>query len=110
MTRIKNSVYYRNIQKMADKTVGFDWDKGNLEKSWLKHGVRQNESEAVFVDRESIVSEDPKHSQIEKRWLLLGKTKQGKYLAVVFTKRQNKIRVISARPMNQKERRLYEKK
>ncbi|MFX0195841.1 MAG: BrnT family toxin [Candidatus Hodarchaeota archaeon] len=38
---------------------------------------------------------------------MLGKTDNERLLFVVFTIRSNKIRVISARDMNRKERRLY---
>jgi len=37
----------------------------------------------------------------------LGRTNDDRYLFVVFTIRNNKIRVISARDMNRKERRVY---
>ena len=43
-----------------------------------------------------------KHSQNECRCYVLGRTDENKKLFVVFTKRNNKIRVISARVMNKK--------
>ena len=52
---------------------------------------------------------DSRHSQNESRFLALGKTHNNKLLTVVFTIRSNKIRVISARRQNKKERSLYEK-
>ena len=92
-----------------DNNLGFDWDSGNLKKSLIKHGVTQKESEEIFFDECAIVSEDSKHSQKEERRLILGETGTGRYLSVTFTLRNPKIRIISARPMNKKERRLYEK-
>jgi hypothetical protein len=50
---------------------------------------------------------DVKHSQEEIRWYLLGKTDAERFLFVVFTIRSNKIRIISARDMNKKEREVY---
>ncbi len=95
------------MPKQFEGNLEFDWDKGNLEKSRLKHGVSQKESEEVFLDYLALISDDPTHSQIEARWLLLGKTNH-KLLAIVFTPRNKKIRVISARQMGHKERRKYE--
>ena len=92
-----------------DQDLTFDWDKENIGKNWVKHKVTNKESEEVFLDPKVIISEDTKHSQTEKRWLILGKTKNDKYLALIFTKRDSKVRIISARVMNKKEKRLYEK-
>jgi len=50
------------------------------------------------------------HSDKEERSIILGKTKLGRCLFLVFTTRGNKIRIISARDINQKERFLYEEK
>jgi hypothetical protein len=52
---------------------------------------------------------DEKHSQQEARFYALGQTDAGKHLFVVFAIRDDLIRVISARDMNRKERKVYEK-
>ena len=58
----------------------------------------------------SLYFKDDKHSEKESRWYCLGKTNQARKLFVVFTVRNLKIRVISARDMHKKEREIYEKK
>jgi uncharacterized DUF497 family protein len=45
--------------------------------------------------------------QTETRFYALGQTDTGRLLFVVFTARKNLIRVISARDMNKKERKVY---
>jgi uncharacterized protein len=104
-------VYYNNIHKMidSDKIEGFEWDAGNARKN-EKHGVTQADTEQVFLNEPLFVTPDEKHSESERRYRALGKTKNGRLLTVIFTLRQNNslIRVISARDMNTKERRLYE--
>ena len=50
------------------------------------------------------------HSQSELRWFLLGKTDNKRQLFIVFTVRDKLIRVISARNMSKKERRIYNEK
>jgi len=89
--------------------VGFQWDKGNIDKNLDKHGVENWECEQIFFNEPLIVLNDPKHSQAEKRWAIFGKTDAGRRLTVIFTKRGDLIRVISARDMNRKERYYYEK-
>ena len=86
----------------------FDWDEGNTGKNWEKHRVSDQECEEVFFDENKIILKDVFHSEKEGRFIILGKTKKNRLLFVVFTKRSNKIRIISARDVNKKERRLYE--
>ena len=86
---------------------GFQWDKGNAEKNWILHQVTRNECEQVFFNEPLIIADDIKHSQLEKRWYVLGCTDANRLLFIVFTIREKLIRVISARDMNQKERKLY---
>ena len=88
----------------------FDWDKGNLGKNFKKHGVTDSECEEVFFDERKVQSKDILHSGEEERFILLGKTKESRLLFVVYTLRDNRIRVISARNVNKKERKLYEEK
>ena len=86
---------------------GFEWDEGNIKKSWERHRVSYIECEEIFFNRPLVVQEDETHSKGEKRYYVLGKTNDGRYLLVVFTIRHNKIRVITARDMSRKERRAY---
>lgn len=90
-----------------DKLVGFEWDKGNSNKNKIKHGVEDREAEEIFSNKPLIIFEDKTHSQQEERWGSFGKTNQGRRLAVSFTVRGSKIRVISARDQSQKERAVY---
>ena len=88
--------------------TGFEWDDGNAEKNWTLHGVSRGEAEEVFFNRPILVAPDAKHSQKEKRYAALGKTNGGRGLTIVFTIRGSLVRVISARDMSRRERRIYE--
>jgi uncharacterized DUF497 family protein len=90
------------------RCTGFHWDKGNLLKNWEKHRVSAPECEQVFFNKPLIAGSDKKHSKQEARYFALGQTDIGRLLFVVFTVRNNLIRVISARDMNRKERKVYE--
>jgi uncharacterized protein len=90
--------------------IGFDWDDGNRLKSAEKHSVSVAEAEQVFSDHRLIVAEDAKHSLIEPRYHAMGRTAAGRLLHITFTLRGDgtRIRVISARDVNRKERGIYE--
>jgi len=87
---------------------GFQWDASNSEKNWTRHDVIQAACEQVFFNKPLIVTTDLKHSETEARYFVLGSTDALRKLAVVFTIRGTRIRVISARPMSRRERRQYE--
>jgi len=92
------------------KPVSFQWNTGNIDKNLIKHRVSNEECEEVFFDSSKKVYKDPLHSDVENRFILIGATKQKRLLFVVFTMRGGKVRVISARDLNKKEQRLYEKR
>lgn len=90
--------------------VSFEWDKGNLNKNFKKHKVANQEAEEIFTDEASFIFEDKTHStDKEKHYGIFGKTGEGRLLSIVFTLREEKIRIISARDISKKERRSYEK-
>ncbi|MBI2600617.1 BrnT family toxin [Candidatus Daviesbacteria bacterium] len=94
----------------TDKDVfEFEWNNGNSGKN-KKHKVEDKEAEEVFFDENKVTFPDSLHStDNEERLRIIGKTKKGRLLFIVFTKRGQKIRIISARDINRKEVPLYEK-
>lgn len=86
---------------------GFEWDEGNSDKNWHLHQVTDGECEQVFFNLPLIVAPDAKHSQQESRVLVLGRTDADRWLFIVFVIRKNRIRVISARDMNDREAKKY---
>lgn len=92
------------------KIKGFDWDKGNFDKGYQKHGITPKESEEIFLDANLQIIKDIGHSQEEQRFIAVGRSFKKKILFVVFTLRKNKVRVVSTRLANKKERRYYENK
>lgn len=63
----------------------------------------------VFLDVNLKIVRDVKHSQKEARFIVIGKSFGKKVLFIIFTLRKDKIRIISARLANKKERSRYEK-
>ncbi|OGG17318.1 hypothetical protein A3D78_06295 [Candidatus Gottesmanbacteria bacterium RIFCSPHIGHO2_02_FULL_39_14] len=88
----------------------FDWDEGNIAKNLKLHKVTTKEAEEVFFDDKKREYPDPTHSEKEARKIIVGITKKGRILFIVFTIRRNRIRIISARDLNKRrEADLYEK-
>ena len=88
--------------------VGFEWDAGNVDKNWNLHRVTRIECEQPFFNRPVIITRAEKYSGDELRYAALGRTNAERLLAFIFTVRHNLVRVISARDMSRRERRIYE--
>ena len=90
--------------------IGFDWDDGNILKNQVKHNLKWQVIEEVFFNNPLLIMEDFKHSKVQEcRCVALGHIDNGRLVTVIFTKRKNKIRVISAQNMSKKEIKVYEK-
>ncbi len=92
------------------ETEGFEfqWDKGNRTKNEDKHSVSTGEVEEVFEIGLAVplgVQITPKHN--EERLGIVGPTRVGRLLQIVFTLREGKVRPISARVAHRKERKFY---
>ena len=56
----------------------------------------------------SITIGDPEHSESENRFVDVGMSHRGQLLVVSYTEREDRIRIISARPATRAERKSYE--
>jgi uncharacterized protein len=90
--------------------IGFDWDDANRHKNWRKHRVAWWECEEVFFNHPIFILPDEKHSINEPRFFALGVTHGGRPLFLVFARRNSRIRIVTARDMNRKERKIYHEK
>ena len=93
--------------KVVRTILQFEWDQGNRGKNFKKHKVTDEECEEAFFDSEKRIPRDRLHSDHEERLVMLGKTKRDRLLFIVFTTRNDRIRVISARGLSRKEGYLY---
>lgn len=84
------------------RPVIFQWDKGNIDKNWIKHKVTNKECEETFFDKNKKIAKDKFHFKKEDRYILLGKTKKGRILYIVFTIRNKTVRVISLGDINRR--------
>ena len=95
------------MEELFRSCLGFQWDEGNSDKNWINHRVSTFECEQIFFNQPLVAAEDAMHSLDEQRFYVLGQTDGGRPLYLAFTIRDRQIRVISARDMNRKERKVY---
>ncbi len=95
------------LYRLVEQCDGFDWDEGNSTKNWIKHRVSMDECEQAFGNA-PLLAPDYSHSIEERRLVARSKTDSGRCLFISFTVRGTLIRVISARPMDRRERADYE--
>lgn len=104
-----SDIYYLKM-KILPEPITFNWDKGNIDKNEKKHRVSRKEIEEPFQNQPIYIFEDEKHTtNSEKRRGIYGFTNNGRLLSLVFTLRNNCVRIITARDMSKKERSSYEK-
>jgi uncharacterized DUF497 family protein len=89
-------------------TTGFEWDDAKAKSNLRKHGVSFEDAVTVFDDPMAVTRDDPDHSEDERRFLTMGISKAGQLLVVCHSDRPGRIRLISARKANRRERRYHE--
>jgi uncharacterized DUF497 family protein len=87
----------------------FVWDFAKAHANLLKHGVSFEEAGSVFKDPLAVEIDDPYHSDVESRSLLIGMSSRSRILIVVHVERGDRVRIISARKATRQEREDYEK-
>ena len=86
----------------------FEWDENKALENYRKHGVSFEEAKTVFNDFFAITIYDPNHSINEDRFIDLGRSSRGRILVVVYTERNETIRLISSRMATRRECWHYE--
>jgi hypothetical protein len=86
----------------------FDDDPVKAAVNLKKHKVSFEEAASVFGDPMAYTFADPDHSVGEERWLMLGLSRMARVIAVIFTHRRGRYRIISARLATRHERTTYE--
>jgi uncharacterized protein len=87
----------------------FEWDPKKASSNEKKHGVTFDEAKSVFHDDDALVIADPDHSEVEDRFIILGRSSLDRALVVVhcFRSEGPVIRIISARRAGTKEQKPY---
>lgn len=85
----------------------FEWDDAKAAKNARIHGVTFSEAATVFDDELAIDAPDEGHSEREERRVLIGFSDRLRLLTVVYTERNEKIRLITARRSTRTEEARY---
>jgi hypothetical protein len=84
----------------------YAWDPAKARANLRKHGIDFADAATVFSDDYALTI--PDDNPAEERFVTIGMDALGRILVVVFTWRDRKIRIISARKAESHERRQYE--
>lgn len=84
----------------------FEWDDAKAEANFRKHKVRFEHAAEASEDADALIELDDSEDYGEDRFILIGRAADG-VLAVVYTERNERIRIISAREANEYEWRNY---
>ena len=86
---------------------GFEWDEAKAEYNLAKHGVSFKEAETAFADELPLILPDEIHSWDEYREVMVAQSAPGRLLAIAYTMRGERRRIISARAADAGEARRY---
>lgn len=82
---------------------GFDWDGEKARQNFAKHRIDFDDAVEIFYGPVTLIRSDRNE---EARWIAVGKLAES-VIAVIFTRRLNVLRIISARPARKNEERAY---
>ena len=87
----------------------FEWDENKNSINKSKHNISFEEAKTVFYDEQALVIDDPDHSELEERVIILGQSNTTKLLVVCHCYRESDtvIRIISARKATKTETNQY---
>ena len=85
----------------------FEWDQEKAARNLSKHSVPFAEAATVFGDLGALTFLDPDHSMTELRFITIGFSTRGRLLFVAHADRNERTRIISARPTTKLEAKQY---
>ncbi len=86
----------------------FEWDSEKDKINQAKHGIKFQTAKLIFNDPNRIELYDEAHSDFEERYITIGMIDEVAFVVtVVYTERQDAIRLISARRATKKEQEVY---
>ncbi len=94
---------------IPSNVADFEWDEEKAEENLRKHGIDFADAATALNDTMALTIQDPASDE-ESRFVTLGVDALERLLVVVYTWREDRIRLISARRATRRERRQYEGK
>jgi uncharacterized protein len=91
------------VERLFGQTTRVEWDAAKAASNRDKHGIDFDEAIEIFYGPSLLRRSD---RNAEARWLAIGET-EGRVITVVFTRRGDALRIISARRARKNEERAY---
>jgi uncharacterized protein len=85
----------------------YEWNDAKNDVNQQKHGIGFREAAEIFRGY-VLIAEDSRRDYGEHRFVALGEY-EGEVIRLIFTKRNDKIRIISAWKANRNDRKSYQK-
>lgn len=86
--------------------MNIEYDLAKAESNFRKHGVSFDEAATAILDENALVMEDV-DSKDENRWILVELSSEAQLLTVIYTVRDEFVRIISARKSTKKKAKYY---
>ena len=99
------SILNSNQTTCISDDIEFEWDEEEEASNVKKHGLNFTIAARVFADPNRLEIYDEKHSIDEDRYNTIGMVE--KIIFVVYTERNDAVRIISARLANEDEMEVY---
>jgi uncharacterized protein len=87
--------------------MAYEWDRQKEKVNYAKHGVHFADAVGALEDERALT--EPDDSASEERFKTLGMDFLGRIVVVVYTHRDEDIRLISARKASPRQRTSYER-
>ena len=81
----------------------YEWDPAKAKANARKHHVSFEEAASIFLDHAALSFLDPDHSEVEDRFITIGRSARQRVLFVSHAEREDRIRIISARRATRRE-------
>ena len=88
--------------------MGYEWDPEKEKANYAKHGVHFADAVGALEDERALT--EPDDTTSEERFKTVGMDFLGRIVVVVYTYREENIRLISAREAKPRQRATYERK
>ena len=114
--KISGSLLFLNIDNLSKCSYNFrmqndffEWDDDKAEANLRKHGVSFDEACTAVFDDFAVTFKDDREDYGEDRYFTVGESSRGRLLAVIWTPRNNRYRLISAFKPDKQQRKDYDK-
>ena len=87
--------------------MDFEWDEDKSITCYLTRGFDFAYAAFAFADPDRIIRQDHRFTYGEDRYELIGRI-EGRLYVVIYTPRDDRVRIISARKANPRELKRYE--